>query len=50
MINPRELRVGNYVLFDKQVLMIKGVAEGSKVMDDLRNDAFKEIIKSLMKQ
>jgi len=24
-------------------------AEGSKVMDDLRNDAFKEIIKSLMK-
>ena len=25
-------------------------AEGSKVMDDLRNDAFKEIIKSLMKQ
>ena len=25
-------------------------AEGSKVMDELRNDAFKEIIKSLMKQ
>jgi len=31
--------------------MISSVdAEGSKVMDDLRNDAFKEIIKSLMKQ
>ena len=25
-------------------------AEGSKVMDDLRNDAFKEIVKSIMKQ
>ena len=31
--------------------MINSVeAEGSKVMDDLRNDAFKEIMKSLMKQ
>ena len=31
--------------------MINSVdAEGSKVMDDLRNDAFKEIVKSLMKQ
>ena len=31
--------------------MINSVdAEGSKVMDDLRNDAFKEIIKSIMKQ
>ncbi len=31
--------------------MINSVeAEGSKVMDELRNDAFKEIIKSLMKQ
>ena len=30
--------------------MISSVdAEGSKVMEDLRNDAFKEIIKSLMK-
>lgn len=30
--------------------MINSVeAEGSKVMDELRNDAFKEIIKSLMK-
>ena len=30
--------------------MINSVdAEGSKVMNDLRNDAFKEIIKSLMK-
>ena len=30
--------------------MINSVdAEGSKVMDDLRNDAFKEILKSLMK-
>ena len=25
-------------------------AEGSKVMDDLRNEAFKEIVKSIMKQ
>ena len=25
-------------------------AVGSKVMDDLRNDAFKEIVKSIMKQ
>ena len=25
-------------------------AEGSKVMDDLRNDAFKDMIKSIMKQ
>ena len=31
--------------------MINSVdAEGSKVMDDLRNDALKEIIKSIMKQ
>ena len=31
--------------------MINSVdAEGSKVMDDLRNDAFKEIVNSLMKQ
>ena len=31
--------------------MISSVdAEGSKVMDDLRNDAFKEIVNSLMKQ
>ena len=31
--------------------MINSVdAEGSKVMDELRNDAFKEIIKSIMKQ
>lgn len=31
--------------------MISSVdAEGSKVMDELRNNAFKEIIKSLMKQ
>lgn len=31
--------------------MINSVdAEGSKVMDDLRNEAFKEIVKSLMKQ
>ena len=31
--------------------MINSVdAEGSKVMDDLRNEAFKEIIKSIMKQ
>ena len=31
--------------------MINSVdAEGSKVMEDLRNDAFKEIVKSLMKQ
>lgn len=31
--------------------MINSVeAEGSKVMDDLRNDAFKEIVKCLMKQ
>jgi hypothetical protein len=31
--------------------MINSVdAEGSKVMDDLRNETFKEIIKSLMKQ
>lgn len=30
--------------------MINSVdAEGSKVMDDLRNDAFKEIVKSIMK-
>ena len=34
----------------KLLEMINSVdAEGSKVMDDLRNDAFKEIIKSLMK-
>ena len=31
--------------------MINSVeAEGSKAMDDLRNDAFKEIVKSIMKQ
>ena len=31
--------------------MINSVdAEGSKVMDDLRNDAFKDMINSLMKQ
>lgn len=31
--------------------MINSVdAEGSKVMDDLRNDAFKEIVKSIIKQ
>ena len=31
--------------------MINSVdAEGSKVMDDLRNEAFKEIVKSIMKQ
>ena len=31
--------------------MINSVdAEGSKVMDDLRNDAFKEIVKSIMKK
>lgn len=35
----------------KLLEMINSVdAEGSKVMDELRNDAFKEIIKSLMKQ
>lgn len=35
----------------KLLEMINSVdAEGSKVMDDLRNDAFKEIIKSIMKQ
>ena len=35
----------------KLLEMINSVdAEGSKVMNDLRNDAFKEIIKSLMKQ
>lgn len=34
----------------KLLEMINSVdAEGSKVMDELRNDAFKEIIKSLMK-
>ena len=33
----------------KLLEMINSVdAEGSKVMDELRNDAFKEIIKSLM--
>ena len=31
--------------------MINSVeAEGSKLMDALRNDAFKEIVKSIMKQ
>ena len=31
--------------------MINSVdAEGSKLMDDLRNDAFKELVKSIMKQ
>ena len=31
--------------------MINSVeAEGSKVMDDLRKDAFREIVKSIMKQ
>ena len=31
--------------------MINSVdAEGSKVMDEIRNDAFKEFVKSLMKQ
>ena len=31
--------------------MINSVdAEGSKLMDDLRNDAFKEIVKSIIKQ
>ncbi len=35
----------------KPLDMINSVeAEGSKVMDDLRNDAFKEIVKSIMKQ
>lgn len=35
----------------KLLEMINSVdAEGSKVMDELRNDAFKEIIKSIMKQ
>ena len=35
----------------KLLEMINSVdAEGLKVMDDLRNDAFKEVIKSLMKQ
>ena len=35
----------------KLLEMINSVdAEGSKVMDELRNDAFKEIIKSLTKQ
>ena len=35
----------------KLLEMINSVdAEGSKVMDDLRNDVFKEIIKSIMKQ
>ena len=35
----------------KLLEMINSVdAEGSKVMDDLRNDAFKEIVKSIMKQ
>ena len=35
----------------KLLEMINSVdAEGSKVMDDLGNDAFKEIIKSIMKQ
>jgi len=35
----------------KLLEMINSVdAEGSKMMDDLRNDAFKEIVKSIMKQ
>ena len=35
----------------KLLEMINSVdAEGSKVMDDLRNEAFKEIVNSLMKQ
>ena len=35
----------------KLLEMINSVdAEGSKVMDNLRNDAFKEIVKSIMKQ
>ena len=35
----------------KLLEMINSVdAEGSKVMDDFRNDAFKEIVKSIMKQ
>ena len=35
----------------KLLEMINSVdAEGSKVMDDLRNDAFKDMIKSIVKQ
>lgn len=35
----------------KLLEMINSVdAEGSNVVDDLRNDAFKEIVKSIMKQ
>ena len=35
----------------KLLEMINSVdAEGSKVMDEFRNDAFKEIVKSLMKK
>ena len=35
----------------KLIDMINSVdAEGSKVMDELRNEVFKEIVKSLMKQ
>ena len=38
-------------LLDELIASYKGDALliGSKVMDDLRNDAFKDIIKSLMK-
>lgn len=38
MINPRELRVGNYVLFDKQVVMVKGVTENSVLLDGVVYD------------
>lgn len=33
MINPRELRVGNYILFNKQPIMVKGVTANAVMLD-----------------
>lgn len=33
MINPSELRVGNFILFNKQPIMVKGVTENAVMLD-----------------
>ena len=38
MINTTELRIGNYVLFNKQVIMVKGVAANAVMLEGVMYD------------
>ncbi len=38
MINPRELRIGNYVLYNNQPIMVKGITTNTVMLDGIMYD------------